>query len=252
MGLDGGTIISRSDVIRGQSWRVNQADSSSRSTRGGQIGDGYVAPREAASAEDLVVAKWSSCSLTGQALREPIAACHLGRLYNRESVLEFLLAKNDLFLDESSEWRYDNQKQFAEDFGHLKSAKSIFEVQLLREPLRNDDEAARSRDNLPWVCPITHVSPSLRHPFAALASCGHVFAKKALLEVTDPCCPSCGKAYAPNDVVPINGSLEEVKLLKERLQQYRKKRRRTVEAKAAEALESSGLPAKPPKLLKEQ
>jgi hypothetical protein len=37
MGLDGGTIISRSDVIRGQSWRVNEADSSSRSTRGGQV-----------------------------------------------------------------------------------------------------------------------------------------------------------------------------------------------------------------------
>lgn len=34
MGLDGGTYITRSDVLRGQSWELAQADNS-RSTRGG-------------------------------------------------------------------------------------------------------------------------------------------------------------------------------------------------------------------------
>ena len=36
MGLDGGTKISRSDVIRGSSWRLASTDTS-RSTRGGAI-----------------------------------------------------------------------------------------------------------------------------------------------------------------------------------------------------------------------
>ena len=36
MGLDGGTIITRTDVLRGQSWRMAQADTS-RSTRGGTV-----------------------------------------------------------------------------------------------------------------------------------------------------------------------------------------------------------------------
>jgi hypothetical protein len=37
MGLDGGTIITRSDVLRGSSWRLNQSNAASRSTRGGSV-----------------------------------------------------------------------------------------------------------------------------------------------------------------------------------------------------------------------
>lgn len=36
MGLDGGTYITRSDVLRGQSWDMATADKS-RSTRGGNV-----------------------------------------------------------------------------------------------------------------------------------------------------------------------------------------------------------------------
>lgn len=36
MGLDGGTYITRSDVLRGQSWALASADNS-RSTRGGNV-----------------------------------------------------------------------------------------------------------------------------------------------------------------------------------------------------------------------
>ena len=36
MGLDGGTYITRSDILRGQSWAVANADGT-RSTRGGAI-----------------------------------------------------------------------------------------------------------------------------------------------------------------------------------------------------------------------
>lgn len=36
MGLDGGTYITRSDVLRGQSWELNNAENS-RSTRGGAV-----------------------------------------------------------------------------------------------------------------------------------------------------------------------------------------------------------------------
>ena len=36
MGLDGGTYITRSDVLRGQSWELNKAENS-RSTRGGSV-----------------------------------------------------------------------------------------------------------------------------------------------------------------------------------------------------------------------
>ena len=43
MGLDGGTIISRSDILRGQSWDVANADGgASTSSRGGQLSAGKV------------------------------------------------------------------------------------------------------------------------------------------------------------------------------------------------------------------
>lgn len=42
MGLDGGTVISRSDVLRGSSWRLNQSNSGSRSTRGGAVSTSQV------------------------------------------------------------------------------------------------------------------------------------------------------------------------------------------------------------------
>lgn len=46
MGLDGGTIITRSDILRGSSWDVANADGgASTSTRGGQVGDSYVHKR---------------------------------------------------------------------------------------------------------------------------------------------------------------------------------------------------------------
>jgi hypothetical protein len=46
MGLDGGTIITRSDILRGSSWDVANADGgASTSTRGGQVGDAYVHKR---------------------------------------------------------------------------------------------------------------------------------------------------------------------------------------------------------------
>lgn len=41
MGLDGGTIISRADVIRGASWDLTNSDTS-RSSRGGSIDPGAV------------------------------------------------------------------------------------------------------------------------------------------------------------------------------------------------------------------
>lgn len=40
MGLDGGTYVSRTDVLRRQSWALAQADGgANRSTRGGAVSD---------------------------------------------------------------------------------------------------------------------------------------------------------------------------------------------------------------------
>lgn len=108
MGLDGGTYITRSDVLRGQSWQLASADTS-RSTRGGDASTSTV--RNTADPRDvrqyllhiflpLAVlrssvrskvspymsyrnTRWSTCSLSNQPLQKPIVADYLGNLYNR-------------------------------------------------------------------------------------------------------------------------------------------------------------------------
>ncbi|GBG83737.1 hypothetical protein CBR_g37538 [Chara braunii] len=127
MGLDGGTIISRSDVVRGSSWRVASADGSCRSTRGGQIGASFVASKEGVPATENAHARWATCALTGEVLQEPVVCCRLGKLYTRENVLAFLLAKKGkVFLDEAAKWRFQNQSQFSKDFAHLRTTKDVF------------------------------------------------------------------------------------------------------------------------------
>lgn len=100
MGLDGGTIATRSDILRGQSWRLANADGGSvRSTRGGQLG--AVAATSAAGHErhNKVQGErdsWATCALSGATLlREQggaatIVGCALGRLYLRDAVVEWL------------------------------------------------------------------------------------------------------------------------------------------------------------------
>ncbi len=123
MGLDGGTVISRSDVLRGASWDVSQRDTT-RSTRGGSVATGQASTSDSAVKEAERVAAWTTCTLSGvgcawdqlmlsacqddacrpsmhagQRLSEPVVADRLGRLYNKNAVVEYLLAKkHDVFV----------------------------------------------------------------------------------------------------------------------------------------------------------
>eukprot|EP00850_Spirogloea_muscicola_P009886 SM000056S18004 [mRNA] locus=s56:652934:654974:+ [translate_table: standard] len=194
MGLDGGTIISRSDVLRGASWRVASSGVQCRSTRGGQVGSAYVAAAERASAGDQAAVHWSTCALTGEPLVMPVVACGLGRLYNRENVVQYLLARSDVFVDDSAkvqgyvaifpvtltlppnvcgvQWRYANQQQYKERFSHLRSLKDVWLVHQDPQldagvPLQvaQIDGSASSPCSQPstlravpiWTCPITGV-----------------------------------------------------------------------------------------------
>ncbi|CAI7884806.1 unnamed protein product [Closterium sp. NIES-53] len=128
MGLDGGTIISRTDVIRGASWRLASRDSA-RSTRGGQLSAGdLLGGEERVGVREQRDAAWSACALTGEALREPIVVCQLGRLYNRESVLQLLLWRAGVVAEESHKWRFTRLQDQLHRFAHIRSTKDIVTV----------------------------------------------------------------------------------------------------------------------------
>lgn len=89
MGLDGGSIPSRTDLLRRASWRLTNSHASNRSTRGGsidncgQIQEGLTAQQK----QEVSRLRWRLCAISGDLLREPIVACEMGRIYNRESVI---------------------------------------------------------------------------------------------------------------------------------------------------------------------
>ena len=62
MGLDGGTYITRSDVLRGQSWELATADNS-RSTRGGDASTSAAKDRNAVDPRTVRHAAQLMCKL---------------------------------------------------------------------------------------------------------------------------------------------------------------------------------------------
>ena len=134
MGLDGGTIISRSDILRGQSWDVANADrGASTSSRGGQLSAGKVhTGRRRVDPAERRRARWSHCALSGEPLREPIVCCGLGRLYNREALIEHALAQAGTFVSDRSTYAYANRTNASSGnvASHVRSLRAFFPVHL--------------------------------------------------------------------------------------------------------------------------
>lgn len=193
MGLDGGTVASRTDLLRRASWRLtNVDDGAHRSTRGGQLGVADALATNGIERHNRhvdVTDAFAACALSGAlfpAKPAPgtIVACALGQLYMRDSVVEFL--------GKSGQFRPDMCDTSALDaaYGHLERLRSVFDVTL--EPNPSRQEAARSaaagegavttRPG-PWRCPVDReVSTNGQHAFVALRPCGHVLRERVANE----------------------------------------------------------------------
>ncbi|KAL4422990.1 hypothetical protein ABPG77_005470 [Micractinium sp. CCAP 211/92] len=252
MGLDGGTIISRNDVLRRSCADLNNADTS-RSTRGGAIRG--VHKRRQLDAKTAKVTQWSTCALSGERLAAPIVACFLGRLYSKAAVLELLLARAGRFADEAAEHRFLNQLRTAGDaYDHITSLHDVFTLQY--EPAAAEagaaaPVAASSAEGgadpelpAPYTCPITQLRCD-RHPFAALRPCGHVFSERALKALASgggsagstgaATCPTCVTAYSTaDDVVALFPEGQELEHLSALFTQHQ-------EASASSAMAGGGV-----------
>jgi Rtf2 RING-finger len=155
-----------------------------------------------------------------------VVADGLGRLFNKDGVVEYLLAKKDIFLDgERSVHQYANTLRVAPGvFDNLRSLKDVFRVHVLSQDhakaaTSQVDAAISSAGGMqhsgdvpaPYFCPVTGL-PCNRFAFSALRSCGHVLSNRALacVSIESLECPVCCKRYTEEDVVPINGTREQV------------------------------------------
>ena len=148
MGLDGGTIVTRTDVLRGSSWRLaNQDDGRQRSTRGGQLTATGALLRDAVADRDAAYNRWSCCALSGRSLVAPgthVVADQLGQLFERNAVVEFLTSTGQF----GSE--YCDRAALTATLGHIARLRDVFAVTLTRA----HGDAAAKAEGAPWCCAV--------------------------------------------------------------------------------------------------
>ncbi|THG92633.1 hypothetical protein EW026_g8335 [Hermanssonia centrifuga] len=146
MGNDGGSIPDRRDLVRNKP-KAEQADKANQ-TR----------------------ARWFFCALSKRRLQEPVVACALGKLYNKDSIIEYLLDKS----------AYGDGEEIC---GHIRSLKDVKTLKLT--PNTSQAPSADSKtDRAAFVCPLNIKEMNGSQPFVYLWTCGCVFSQAGLRAVS--------------------------------------------------------------------
>ncbi|XP_023238009.1 protein RTF2 homolog [Centruroides sculpturatus] len=190
MGCDGGTIPRRDELVRVKK-RPEQIDKDAET-----------------------VAKWQHCAISQEKLRPPIVSCDLGRLYNKEAVIEYLIKKEPI----------------CEVAKHIRSLKDIIEINLTensgyKQKLADKGDEYVDRQASRYICPVVGLEMNGKHKFCYLRQCGCVLSDRALKEVKSEVCHKCGTNFTEEDIIVINGNDEEVAILYEKMKEKRLKQK---------------------------
>ncbi|EMD41479.1 hypothetical protein CERSUDRAFT_110047 [Gelatoporia subvermispora B] len=244
MGNDGGSIPDRRDLVRTKA-KAEQADKANQ-TR----------------------ARWFFCALSKRPLQEPIVSCALGKLYNKDALLEYLLDRS----------AYGDGEEIC---GHIRSLKDVKTLKLTHNTVKSSPSDSPT-DRARFVCPLNIKEMNGSQPFVYLAPCGCVFSHAGLKAVagsstTPPreadgklepevsreqkensdeagkqldMCPQCGTKYdKAEDIVPLNPSEDEEEKLRIAMERRRaaepvKMKGKKRKAAAADAADVEKPPAK--------
>lgn len=122
-------------------------------------------------------------------------SCELGRLYNKDSVIEFLL-KRDTFPGDAAD--------------HIRSLKDVIELKLTQRT-----DCPVTADVTPFICPVVGLEMNGKYRFCYLRKCGCVMSERAMKEVKSENCHRCAAPFdADNDVIVINGCEEQVEKMR--------------------------------------
>jgi hypothetical protein len=137
---------------------------------------------------------WTHDPLTRKPLSKPVVSDSSGKLYNKDSIIEFILPSEDS----------EAQKEEAERVigGRVKSLKDVVEVKFEVDETPKTPNGGTGRTEK-WVCPITNKELGPAAKAVYIVPCGHAFAGSVVKELTEHICPQCNEPYAENDVIPI-------------------------------------------------
>ncbi|TRM62803.1 Rtf2 RING-finger-domain-containing protein [Schizophyllum amplum] len=189
MGNDGGSIPDRRDLVRNKP-KAEQADKANQ-TR----------------------ARWFFCALSKRKLQEPIVSCALGKLYNKDAILEFLLDRSTFGDGDTI-------------CGHIRSLKDVKQLKLTPNPTP-PSPGADAKEHPQFICPFTMKEMNGVIPFVYLSTCGCAFSREGLKQVgSSPgsssdseqldVCPQCQKKYSrARDVLTLNPTADEEEKMRE-------------------------------------
>ncbi|KAJ3856376.1 DUF602-domain-containing protein [Lentinula lateritia] len=239
MGNDGGSIPDRRDLVRTKA-KAEQADKANQ-TR----------------------ARWFFCALSKRPLQDPIVSCALGKLYNKDAILEFLIDKS----------AYGDGERIC---GHIRSLKDVKTLRLTPNtsvsPSTSLDLTLRS----PFVCPLNLKEMNGVQPFVYISTCGCVFSQAGLKTVVSASsspkeknkssaqgeptsheqelelCPQCATKFSRlDDIIILNPLPEEEEHMREKIEQQRLKEptRKSKKRKNASLMDDSEAPANKKKVV---
>ncbi|XP_038658851.1 replication termination factor 2 isoform X2 [Scyliorhinus canicula] len=207
MGCDGGTIPKRHELVKGPK-KVEQVDKNA-----------------------ALAARWNYCAISQRPLRKPIVACELGRLYNKDAVIEYLL-------DTSPE------KCIIETAMHVKNLKDVKQLNLTDNPTWMGDKANTKGDKYEdlqraaFICPVVGLEMNGRQKFCYLHACGCVFSERAMKEIKTEVCHKCGESFNEDDVIVLNGSKEEMADLQRKMEERKLKAKLLKKARKSKTTET--------------
>uniref|UniRef100_A0A8C2IZI2 Replication termination factor 2 n=1 Tax=Cyprinus carpio TaxID=7962 RepID=A0A8C2IZI2_CYPCA len=178
------------------------------------------------------------CALSQEKLKRPIVACELGRLYNKDAIIEYLL-------DKSAE------RPNSEVVAHIRSIKDVKELNLTDNPAWEGERHNIKGDCYEdmhcamFICPVVGLEMNGKHKFLYLQTCGCVFSERALREVKTEICHKCGDPFQEDNLVMLNGSKVEVEKLQKAMEERRlkaktaKKSKKSKDTKVSKSLDST-------------
>ncbi|KAM0719434.1 hypothetical protein Q7P37_005339 [Cladosporium fusiforme] len=135
--------------------------------------------------------QWSTDPISRQPLAQPVVSDSSGKLYNKDTILEYLV---------EGARKEDAER---ETKGAVKSLKDVVEVKF-----ELDSDASGPNKKQAWKCPVTGDRLGPGSKAAYIVPCGHAFSGSAIKEVSGEKCLTCDTEYASNDIIPINSVVD--------------------------------------------
>lgn len=176
MGCEGGSIPKRTDVVKvkGKAEKIDESE--------------------------VLKTLWTCCFLSKKPLERPVVACKLGRLYNKDSIVMYLLnSRQDQELSDPV---------LKAEMNHIKSMKNVTTCKLIN---------SKQPDSPYFACPISDREMNGRSKFYFTKTCGCILSEQALRQFpsTKNCLVCDRKDFeGERDLVVLYPKIEEIERIR--------------------------------------